>query len=105
MTCWERYVGKGAMGGRGGGRQAACLPTFLLYHSLKWLGPLEGDLGERRERERRGRGVGEEGERRGRGVGEEGERSGRGVGEEWERRGRGVGEEGERRGREVRRGG
>lgn len=53
------------MGGRGGGRQAACLPTFLLYHSLKWLGPLEGDLGER------GRG-GEEWERSGRGGGEEG---------------------------------
>lgn len=35
------------MGGRGGGRQAACLPTFLLYHSLGQLGPLEGDLGAR----------------------------------------------------------
>ena len=44
-------MGKGAMGGRGGGRQAACLPMFLSYHSLGQLGPPERDLGERRGRE------------------------------------------------------
>ena len=51
------------MGGRGGGRQEACLPMFLLYHSLGHLGPLGGDLGvrERRGEEKGGeRGGGEE---------------------------------------------